>query len=303
MSMTPQTEIPHDAPNDDSGTIFSKVVQPKAVSKPRDPLPPQARANLIALQGQRDDARLGTTSAVNRMAELRKGLGYGAQSEEEAEATNIELDRLDKARLLHDKRHRAFANLVTRLETWLRTLPRDTVLVPVRRTTVHLSKNESLPEAIARVRTEIASAQAGLSAVQSAPLPKAALKQAARDYVDGLTLRGRPRLNSDRNGLTIRFDDPEAYGVSHQSALRFLAWLHGPAMLSALERDIDIMPEQPDAMTVEGKTQQLAKGRAALEALEVREEALVASALEQGFDVLRRPDVSPSAVLGVMPRP
>ena len=70
-----------------------------------------------------------------------------------------------------------------------------------------------------------------------------------------------------------------------------------------MEALIDEMPEPRVVLTAEQRTQRTADIKGSLYDLARYEEALVVKAIEQGSDVLRRPDADPRAVLGVIVKP
>jgi hypothetical protein len=267
---------------------------------PRTLLPPAARTKLTIIQGETVDARDAAASASRRMAELRKSLEYSQdQRLPNAGAINAEIIRLDKVRKAADTRHAELAGLAANLNDWLQSLPPHAVLESVRTPSLKLEKNISLSDLVASTRDEIHEHQSAVRTVQAAPPPVADLKQAARDYVQALAQRGRPRVTAGAEGLQVSFDDPSSFAVSRKSSLPFLAWLHTDAMVAALEREIDALPQHPDALTPAQKTRRLSELRDRLDVLERREEGLVELAQERGIDLLRRPQADPAAVLGL----
>jgi len=299
--LQPGDDIPHDAENDNKGTVAAR---PQRQAPPRDVLPPAARAKLLALQGQAEDARDAANSAARRMFELRKGLAYGEEDPEHLRTIDMELTRLDRQRSAQDHKHRELAALTTNINDWLRSL-RNATLEVVRPPPVKLEKGVPLLEAIKHVQTDITAEQAMLQSISNTPPPKDELKRQAREYVQGLAQRGRPRITVrgqsniyGKEGLQFQFQDPLSHGGGGRSSLPYIAWLHEPAFVAALEKEIDLLA-LPPGMPAEKKEKELAAINASLLQLERHEERLVTLAEEQGMDVLRRPDADPRAVLSI----
>src|SRR4051794_14894239 len=74
---------------------------PRAVPR-QDPLPAEARAKLVALQGQATDARDAAASASRRLNELRQKLGYGDRPPPDAPGIEVEMSRLSALRAAQD---------------------------------------------------------------------------------------------------------------------------------------------------------------------------------------------------------
>lgn len=138
---------------------------------------------------------------------------------------------------------------------------------------------------------------------RAAPQPKAAQKALAKAFVKDLAAKGRPKIQVDNRGqFAATFHDPKAdfdWGATPLFIAQALAWLDEEGMVKRLEAEIDLMPDAPLALSKTAQGKRLSELTAELDGLERREEALVASAALAGQDVLRRPDASPSAVLGV----
>jgi hypothetical protein len=72
------------------------------------------------------------------------------------------------------------------------------------------------------------------------------------------------------------------------------------ALCEALEREIAAQPARADAMPASERMRRVAELEAQLPELDQREEALIERAHSDGLEVLRRPDASPLAVLGIV---
>ncbi len=290
------TNIVHGTPQPRDPQPQPRVPQ----AQPRDPLPPAARIKLTQLAGQAADARDAAASAQRRLEDLRRALNPDAQS---ADAAGIEheMSRLTAVRSEQNRRQSERATLVASLNQWLQTLPPGAVLEWVKPPAAVPLNGEALPAAIGRVRDRIAAAQQHLRAVQIAPLPKGDLKVQAATTVQQLAARGRPAISLGRGRLAVKWRTREATssGASPEDVAATLAWLDPAAMTARLEQEIDLLPEAPLAMPAQEREQRIGELTADLDRLAREEEALVEAAIAAGIDVLRRPDASPAAVLGV----
>lgn len=299
----PGDEIEPDAPNDDQGTVLdTRPARPRPSQEPpRDVLPIAARARLLSLEGQANDARDAAASATKRMEELRKGLAYGATAN--AAAIDLELTRLDTVRSAQNRRHRELAAVVANIREWLRLVPRNAVVELAPTVSARPNEGQTPSQAVEVIRVKIDSLRDHISLIEHAPLPKSLLREKAKEFVEDLAARGRPRLTPDRNSLNIAFQDPKAFGVSNQSALPYLAWLHKDAMIERLQVEVDALPDRANTVTPAARERRLAEGRSDLLALERLEERLIEQAKVSGTEIARRTDASPLAILGVAIKP
>lgn len=270
-------------------------------TRPEDgPLPPTARAKLIALQGAAADARDAASSAAARLGDLSKALSYADTPPPNASDLEVEMTRLTKVREQQGRRHSELAALCATIAHWAQTLSPNVRFDLAKPIIAKPLGSETLLVAIMRTRDELDAAQQHLRAVKTAPLPKADLKKAARNYVEQLAQRGRPRVSGLGGGLKVDFSDPQAYtGATPDSVAAMLAWFAGDAFTFRLQTEIDAMPEGKLSLSAQGKEKRITELSADLDKLERAEESLIEQATLQGIDVLRRPMASPLAVLGI----
>jgi hypothetical protein len=243
-----------------------------------------AREKLLALDARR----------VEEAAAAAARLPYEITDQKISERVRVSQDR---HRLRHDKLHA----LCSSIRQWLNALPPGAVLEPAESVTAKPRQNETLAQAIERLRDEIAAAQNHLSVVKAAPLLKSELKAAASLLVQQLAQRGRPKVSAGRDGLKVAFTaDPRADTLAHRDDIAaLLCWQNPVAMVSAIEREIDALPETQAAMSAAEQSKRAAELAEQLLGLERIEEALIDKAASEGVDIPRRENASPAAVLGI----
>jgi hypothetical protein len=162
---------------------------------------------------------------------------------------------------------------------------------------IALKAGETPAAAIEAVRAGIAKVQQEIAQVRAAPMKRASQTEAINKYLARLAQQARPKVAFDvRGNATLRW--AEDLVVSKDDLLGTIAAILGPEPIAAAFcRDLE--PERADAVTPQGRQQRLDELAAQLLSLERREEELISRAEHDGTPVLRRPDASPLAVLGV----
>jgi hypothetical protein len=267
-----------------------------------DALPAPALAKLNELRGAAVDAGDAARAATERINQLQEALGYGREKPSAAQA--LELERLQAQRSRQTQRQQDFGMIANHIQQWTSRLPNGTVLVGIAAPPSYALRDGETPaDAIGRLHSEIAAVSNHLDVVKSAPLPKADAKALVRPYVEQLRERGRPKVTVHNRGtLNVAWVDPQKQDFfTHVDAAALLAWCDPTAMIKALEREIDAMPdERRDAMLAAERERRVAELSANLELLERQEEVLIERAAEQGQEIARREDASPSAILSVV---
>jgi hypothetical protein len=250
-----------------------------------DKLPAAAKRKLSDLNLQRMAAEDAGRSANVRLNSL------GRDPDRELAA------RLTAERDRHNDRFRQLSLLVNRVNQWIveQRLPLEPAPAVA---AVKLMPDETLGEALGKARDEIAALKQHLAAVKLAPLPPEDQQQLAEAYVARLVTTAGPQVNFHGDRLTLRWRDDIV--TSKEDALALFAWAAPDQVYAALTRSIKEQPVRADAMPAAERKRRVAEIEAELLRLEVFEEALIARAAGDGLEVLRRPDASPAAVLGVV---
>jgi hypothetical protein len=175
-----------------------------------------------------------------------------------------------------------------------------------------IRKGETLQSVIGARRRRVGELKADLKQIELAPWPSKLTKARAREQLAELAKRGRP----DVFALVERFDaiawptlpprtiftaDGKGSVVLPETldASALMAWALGPALVAAVEREIDELSDDDKALTAEMRKQRAEEISAEILAVEREEEALVEMAEAQQLPITRRTDADPRAVLGV----
>jgi len=168
-----------------------------------------------------------------------------------------------------------------------------------------LRDDESLTDAINRIRSEIGAAQSEIARIKQAPPSRSEVRAALKDHVQKLVLEGSPRVSFANGKVTVRWPDDmpfaapgSAMSAPAGSASKLLAALFPDQLFALLTQGIDRIP---GGISAAERTQRIAVLEAKIRRLEHDEESLVVMALAQGLDVHRRPSMSGWALLGIEP--
>jgi hypothetical protein len=210
-------------------------------------------------------------------------------------------DRLTAERDKQSLRHNSLARLVSACNQWLVGLR----LVPGTALESHpplnLQIKTSLPAAVASTREQIADLQKEIAKVRAAPLKVSSKREAARAYLERLAQSYAPRIVFDGRG-NAKAVWREDMVVDKSEVLAMISWALGPNGPSELVEafQIDEEPEAEDAISPEERERQLSKFANTLLTLERQENSLISCAAADGFEIVRRPDASPLAVLNLV---
>lgn len=251
--------------------------------------------------------------AASRFGNAGRGLAEGSAEVREARLQLASArEDLEAANAIYaDGRAGTTASLVASLESFLRARPAMIFKIapaepPPRR------KGETLPDAIENRRRRLRELAADREAVMRAPLPSTLSKQTARAQLAELAQRGRP----DVFGL-IEFGRPiEWPRIPVTSAMQdlpqiiretvdgaaLMCWALGPALVEAIEREIDLQSDDAHALTTADRRKRLAEIDDDRLAVEREEEALIEMAEAEGLQIFRRSNADPRAVLGIVCR-
>jgi hypothetical protein len=205
--------------------------------------------------------------------------------------------RLADERNKHNHRFAQLSQLISRVQQWIVQQRADVALASVPLVPADLGAGETPSAAIATVRDEIAALGQQLATVRRAPLPLAEKRKLVDDYVVRLIRQGRPSVTVVNGALRVTFRGDMA---AAEDVLALLAWGRSGLVCDALDREVEKLPEHADPMPTAERLARVAEIEGQMLDLERREEALVLRAAGDGLEVLRRPDASPLAVLGVM---
>jgi hypothetical protein len=208
---------------------------------------------------------------------------------------------LTAARAPREAKRASLDNLVSRLRNV--DIPRFALsetegVMPAPPVVAKPRKNETLTDAVSRVRSEISRKRGELRAVRQAPLPRSELIERARVAVNDLALRGGPAVVTTEGKFDLSWDRSAVRGFPNpdgaMAAASLLACLAPEPLFKLIESRIADVPGISSA----DRVKRLAILEEEILALELEEEALV---LASNGEILRRMDVSAFAVLAMQP--
>jgi hypothetical protein len=261
-------------------------------------LPNQARAKWAGLLDAEDEAAALVSASVRRIGELQKSIDMAPIGDNVANH-EYELTRLRAKQGEQQARHQARAVINASIKTFLQGLPADAALEPCRPVKVKLEKGETLAMAIDRLRQRIAVIRQEMTRTQQAPPPIAEVKQKAREYIEALQARGRPRIVSTADKFEVSFLDPQSYS-SMPDLNAILAWLDPIALAKKLNEEIDSWPKPELSLSLKAKKDRLVMLSMELFEIEREEEALIEKSEIEGPAIPRRPNSDPRAILCVI---
>lgn len=300
-----------------------------------DALPERARAKLLRLRQDRDDAHAimlplqdERNDLIRELWELEANirrlllpqLHGGNELTEDApqvksahrQVAQKQKRRDELAKLIDERaaRRGEVSQLVQRLEGFL-VAHAGVALASCEPVEPVLRKGEVIAAAIERIRRRVRELDADRRRVEAAPFPAAECKALARQQVEAMVSRGAPNLlplvdqrapvewPREFTNAVVGGEKQVAGIVSFQSfdALSFLAWLHRDALLARIDEEIGELVDDDQALSDPARAAKLAEIDRDKLVVEREEEALIARAHAEGLDVLRRSDADPRAVL------
>jgi hypothetical protein len=256
-------------------------------------LPAEARSKLVAFETQVDAAKNAISYINSRLAGIERSRTASA----DPTLASDEVDVLTTQKREAMAKREQLSQLLGRLQGWIETTNGHFAMAaPVM---VELEPNETLAQAITRLRGEILGLERDLELVTNAPPPKAALKDMVRTAVQSWVGKGTPRISLHGGDMRISFADPSAYTTSLDDIVRIVVWANADQVTALLDAQIDRMELPSMALTLAEKTERSADLNRQLVQLQRQEEAAIEKALQAGVVVARRPEADPRAVLGI----
>ena len=239
---------------------------------------------------------------------LSDGDARVSAAERELDRCIDECERLEKLNDTRTAVWTAASQLLTAVQTWLRDgRPPGTVLEDFDGPEPSLQKGERITDAIERHRRRVRELQSDAHVIRSAPYPASYAKTKLRAQIEALAQAPSVSevIENDRSiawpttslqSQVMNGEVPALAFAQVPDLLAVFCWLHKPALLAALDREIDAEADDKAALTHEVRQQREAVVLSDKLAVERDECALVW--LSQGL-VEHRSDISPLALLGV----
>jgi hypothetical protein len=302
-------------------------------------LPDQAVKKLRALMQRADDLRQAhlairdQTSELHTMAGLAKDeiakadrAGFHLMPEDSGKKFKSPVDiakehlaqvveELENSKLAYAERAGAFTSAMTLangLQDWSTSLrgplPAFSGVVEAK-----IIKGETPQDAIERRRRRLRELVAELDSTKAAPIPSADAKKAAREQVAALAERGRPGVSDvlqfkggaivwpehSRRETILGASENLLSTSTHPDGLALLAHVMPDLLIAALDREIDRMADDVEALDDVARAKKLQTILDDQLAVQREEESLIEKLETSGIFVARRPDADPRAVLGL----
>ena len=281
------------------------------------------KRNLTVPFADRQDANTARGDAERQLQRLlahRSDGGFGlSESDPRVVAAQQHLDKMtaeaQRLKELDEARNPAWrtsSNTLVGIEQWLRGgVPAGNVLhddddaEPPK-----LVKGESVTDAVERLRRRVRELKADLHRIRSSPFPSSYAKTRMRAQIDALAMQGAPNVSDlvehDRQIIfptqqlrsqVYNTEIPSIAFADAHDTVPLIAWLFKPAMIAALEREIDTEADDKSALTHEARQQQEAEVQGDLLAVERDESWMVWQAMSERLPVDHRSDCAPQAIL------
>ncbi len=208
--------------------------------------------------------------------------------------------RAEDRKIINEATTQRLTGLITSIATWLGDLPATMAIDEIPRGQGVRKSTDVTPEAIERRRFRIRELLADIRQTDAAPCPNSEAKRLARAEVERLAELGRPNVDPlierreniiwPEQSVRVMSDwiDPMV-----RDGVALVAWLHRDALIAALDKEIDESAEDGGLSDVE-RAARFKTQLSDLLTAERDEEMMIAAA---NFDVDRRPDADPRAVL------
>jgi hypothetical protein len=228
-----------------------------------------------------------------------------AKLKKERESLRMELDALEQIRAVKNTVRSNLDQTISQLRDIAipRLVGERSPPLCAHSVSAHPQPNETLKDAINRVRRAIRVKQIEYANLKAAPLPPADIRAAIVKQVDQLADRGRPALNLDAGKVEISWPDMplfantgQAIGAPSGSATRLLCWLFHDDIVAALTNGID---QVQGGVSTDTRQCRIAELEREILEFEYEEESLVEQALADGMECHRRFECNPLAVLGI----
>lgn len=268
---------------------------------PRSKLPAAADAKVRSLKNMADEAWTLANKAKDRVAEITNHKMSGM------EYSSAELAEMEAAQERHRERYERTKTLIANLEIFIKhyiEALREPVAEYIRPSRTRLlPEGVSAQQQVAAVQQKIIECRTQIMAIEHAPMPRKDQVAVVERWVDRFLANTKPRLTVIKGELRMVFNGiatDRLDTASHMQIVAIAAFFAGVDRDTVVNRMVDMLPEPSGtAISMKDREQQIADLRDRMLHLERDEEATIARAAQDGIHILRRPDASPEAVLGL----
>ena len=235
------------------------------------------------------------------------------QAERDLARVTDDLARLNERNKLRTSAWHAAGSVVAAVESWIRGgIPGNVAFEPVEVEAPRLAKNETVLDAIEKLRRRVGELQTDLRRIRSAPFPANHCKARMREQVETLARRGSVNVGALLlHDGDLQFPALSSRALVHNAgpgavafaetpdAVALFAWLHRDLLIKRLDAAIDAEADDATALSVEARQQAEAEVQLDLLEVERSECALVWLAQSQNLPLEFRADTNPLALLSV----
>lgn len=269
------------------------------------------------------EASADRVSAEQRLRQLQASAGEGGfnmpsdypgvvSQQKLVDKLTDELRRLQELQTLRTAAWHAASGVSAACEDFLRHgVPGNCQIAEIEIEPPKLLKDETVLDAVERLRRRVRELRADQHRIRSAPFPSAFAKQRAREQIEALAMQGAPSVSAlieidgkiefqtQRLTSEVHAEQRSLAFAQASDAVALICWLHKDALIAALDREISTESDDKAALSHEVRQKAEAEVQGDLLDIERQEAALVFAAWEQGLVCEHRSDCSPLAILQV----
>lgn len=224
-------------------------------------------------------------------------------------AARIEGAKAEFARLGDEIRSAVTGFDTEEIRRWLVSQSAETKFVAATIPPFKLLKNESLNDALARIRADQASVADEIATVQNAPRTIAEAKAAMREELARLAEKGRPEVGNLFHGGALGWPEAQflagGYGIHEHTVaatvtdnLALTVWMHRDLLVQKLDEEIERQGDDTTALSREAQAARVKELEAQLLHLYRQEEAVIEQIEAQGQHIIRTCR-NPEVLLGI----
>ena len=260
-------------------------------------LPPKARATIMQLADQQEQAEAASRSALNQYREIMKAHGITTDERHQLELKREADDRMTVVDR-HREAHHALADLNAKIRRYLDMLPNNTILIDVKQP--KLPPKTTYLKAVIELRAQVFKLISERGKTERAGLTIADIKDKTREWIAERANSGKPAIVATHDKFNISFNNMVADAYSANiDVLGFVAWFDPRALEKRLFEEIDTMPQPKFTMTSSDRERRLKEIKRELLDLERLEAAHIQAALDEGQVIPQRTNIDIRALLGI----
>ena len=264
------------------------------------------------------EARTGAAQRLSRLQAHQQDGGFGLKPDDPrvteqqrlVDRLNSDFQRLNERNEARTVAWRAASHTLSNVELWLRDgKPSGVLLLDYDGPEPQLLKNESISDAVERLRRRGRELKADLHRIRSAPFPASYCKAQMRAQIEALAMQGAPVVSdliehdrqivwpTQRVQSSVYNAEPGAIAFAEVPDIALVAWLHKEALIVALDREIASEADDKGALSREARQKAEAEVLADLLCAERDESFFVWRAMDERLPAEHRADCAAEAIL------